>query len=178
MFPFQKGGGFWCQQANFKSCHAGKFTFFRHLEWARSKTTPKPLKLLLPCKNNGKTCFLVPVVLFMLKYWNWIILSSPKKNLRYLGVPNRFWRKIWCFTCWMLQCAVTLKDLKWDFWMLRRRTQVMALFPHMQCYYWCLSHHRSKWYPVVLLTPLPSTQLQPSWWSCVWVRQFFSLKAS
>lgn len=28
----------------------------------------------------------------------------------------------------------------------------MALFPHLQCYYWCLSHHRPKWYPVVIIT--------------------------
>lgn len=90
MFPLQKGRGFWCQQANFKSCSAGKFTVLRHLEWARNKTTPKPLKLLLPCKNNRKTCFLVPVVLVMLKYWNGIILSSPKTNLRCLGAPSSF----------------------------------------------------------------------------------------
>lgn len=90
MFPFQKGGGFWCQQPNFKSCHAGEFIFLKHLEWARNKTAPKPLKLLLPCKNNRKTFFLVPIVLVMLKYWNWILLSSPKKNLRYLGAPNSF----------------------------------------------------------------------------------------
>lgn len=89
MFPFQKGGGFWCQQANFKGCHAGKFTVPRNSGWVRNKTQ-KSLKLLLPCKNNRKICFLVPLVFVMLKYWNWIIPSSPKKNQRHLGALNSF----------------------------------------------------------------------------------------
>lgn len=122
-FPFEKGGGLWCQQANFNSCHAGKFTVLRHLEWTRNKTPPNTLKLLLPCKNNRKTCFLVPVVLVMVKYWNWIILSSHKKNWevrKELRGTQKLLKKIWCLPVECCSCAVTLNALKWDFWVVFR----------------------------------------------------------